>query len=95
MDEITDNVGGLSLSAKEWRPGEGFAATPGASSAPSGAATVAAAEGQVTAGSAESKGSGESCNNVSGQSSWETYLSMIIVKNLYFPSLSCHSNSNP
>jgi len=71
MDEITDNVGGLSLSAKEWRPGEGFAATPGASSAPSGAATAAAAEGQVTAGSAESKGSGESCNNVSGQSSWK------------------------
>ena len=27
MDEITDNVGGLSLSAKEWRPGKGFAST--------------------------------------------------------------------
>ena len=27
MDEITDNVGGLSLNAKEWRPGKGYAVT--------------------------------------------------------------------
>lgn len=28
MDEIiADNVGGLSLNAKEWRPGKGFAVT--------------------------------------------------------------------
>ncbi len=30
MDEIlTDNVGGLSLNAKEWRPGKGYAVTTG------------------------------------------------------------------
>ena len=47
MDEITDNVGGLNLTAKEWRPGQGFA-PPRSSSAPS--ATMEARR-QTSAGS--------------------------------------------
>ncbi|KAL7543054.1 hypothetical protein ACHAXR_012346 [Thalassiosira sp. AJA248-18] len=54
MDEITDNVGGLSLAAKEWRPGQGFAPTPRASSETS---VTAGAARQISAGSAESAGS--------------------------------------
>ncbi len=56
MDEITDNVGGLSLNAKEWRPGKGYGATT--------------ETGRLS--SDESAGSGVGWNNdaISGASSW-------------------------
>mmetsp|Transcript_4572 Transcript_4572/g.8149 ORF Transcript_4572/g.8149 Transcript_4572/m.8149 type:complete len:570 (-) Transcript_4572:330-2039(-) len=75
MDEITDTVGALSLTAKEWRPGQGFSPAPKAkapASSLSGTAATAAmaAARQNSAGSDESTGSARGWNNaVSGQSS--------------------------
>lgn len=83
-DIITDNLGGLSLNAKEWRPGLGFAPTPKAKVPSSAASTAgsfstsvdaATASRQVSAGSAVSgksgsSGGGWSNATVSGQSSW-------------------------
>ncbi|KAL7444387.1 hypothetical protein ACHAXH_009987 [Discostella pseudostelligera] len=83
-DIITDNLGGLSLNAKEWRPGQGFAPTPKAKVPSSAASTAgsfstsvdaATASRQVSAGSAVSGKSGSSGGGwinatVSGQSSW-------------------------
>ena len=74
MDEITDNVGGLSLNAKEWKPGQGFAPTPKGASAFSPARKVNTSR-QISAGSAESGGAGGGggWNNAAaapGQSSW-------------------------
>mmetsp|Transcript_24658 Transcript_24658/g.53192 ORF Transcript_24658/g.53192 Transcript_24658/m.53192 type:complete len:553 (-) Transcript_24658:406-2064(-) len=70
MDEITDDVGGLSMTAKEWRPGQGFAPTPNASS-PSSSGSSAAAANATRQSSAGSAGSGGAWKNTgSGQSSW-------------------------
>lgn len=61
MDEITDHVGGLSLNAKEWRPGQGFAPTSKAKApaSPSGAvANAGSVEAlHISSRSAESAGS--------------------------------------
>eukprot|EP00584_Thalassiosira_punctigera_P009850 CAMPEP_0172531850 /NCGR_PEP_ID=MMETSP1067-20121228/5091_1 /TAXON_ID=265564 ORGANISM="Thalassiosira punctigera, Strain Tpunct2005C2" /NCGR_SAMPLE_ID=MMETSP1067 /ASSEMBLY_ACC=CAM_ASM_000444 /LENGTH=608 /DNA_ID=CAMNT_0013316285 /DNA_START=117 /DNA_END=1943 /DNA_ORIENTATION=+ len=43
MDEITDTVGGLSLNAKEWRPGQGLSTTPKAKASATSSGTAAAA----------------------------------------------------
>lgn len=74
MDEITDNVGGLSLQAKEWKPGQGFAPTPKNNilSSTSSAFTSTVASRQVVSAGSVGSGGG-SANNVAGlvgQSSW-------------------------
>lgn len=83
-DIITDNLGGLSLNAKEWRPGLGFAPTPKAKAPASSTASTAGSFTTMDAAtssrqvSAESAGSGTSGGSaggwsnatVSGQSSW-------------------------
>ena len=72
MDEITDNVGGLSLQAKEWKPGQGFAPTPKNNNILSSSSSAfTSTSRQVSAGSVGSGGGGSA--NVSGlvgQSSW-------------------------
>lgn len=55
MDGLEDTVGKLSLSAKEWRPGQGFASS-------------AEPARQASAGSATSAGYGE--EQLERQSSW-------------------------
>ena len=67
MDEITDNVGGLSLNAKEWKPGQGFAPTP------KGASAFSSPTRKGTAVRRAESGGGGGWNNaaaVPGQSSW-------------------------
>ena len=68
MDEITDQAGGLSLTAKAWTPGQGFAPTPKAAAAPK----TSHATRQVSSTSAEGAGSaGGGWNSAAaGGSSW-------------------------
>lgn len=93
MDEIiTDNLGGLSLNAKEWRPGLGFAPTPQArgpastaehaSTSASGSITTMGAATSSRQVSAESEGSDiRGGSAISGESSWggEQYSSLLIL----------------
>ena len=93
MDEITDNVGGLSLQAKEWKPGQGFAPTPKNNNILSSSSSAfTSTSRQVSAGSVGSGGGG-STNNVSGlvgQSSWGgkpmiCYTHDIYLQNIFHP----------
>lgn len=71
MDDILEDVGGLSMTAKEWKPGQGFAqSTPRAVSVSSSGSSAAAAASSspVRLGSGSSVGSWK--NAVPGQSSW-------------------------
>lgn len=69
LDDLHDSVGKLSLSAKEWRPGQGFASSSASTSDTTGRQVSASS---IVSGSSWNNGEERSG---SGQSSWGGKLS--------------------